>query len=44
MNRAGHAQGGLPDCLLVLAGAEIDRIVEHVNRARERSRDGYSCR
>jgi hypothetical protein len=30
--------------LLVLAGADGDRIVEHVDRARERSRDGYSAR
>ena len=27
--------------LLVLAGADVDRIVGHVDRARENSRDGF---
>ncbi|MEA2491314.1 MAG: hypothetical protein QOH21_3106 [Acidobacteriota bacterium] len=29
---------------LLLAGADVDSIVEHVDRARERSRDGYQRR
>ena len=30
--------------LLVLAGADVDLIVEHVDRARQRSTDGYQPR
>jgi hypothetical protein len=30
--------------LTVLAGADVDLIVEHVDRARERLKDGYSRR
>jgi len=29
---------------LILAGADVDLIVEHVDRARSRSDDGYSRR
>lgn len=38
------AQGVQAVALLVLAGADVDRIVEHVDRARARSQDGYQRR
>ena len=39
-----HPQAVYAVALLVLAGADVDLIVEHVDRARERSRDGNSRR
>jgi hypothetical protein len=39
-----HPQTVYSVALLVLAGADVDLIVEHVDRARERSMDGYSAR
>lgn len=39
-----HPQAVYSVALLVLAGADVDRIVEHVDRARGRSEDGYSRR
>lgn len=38
------AHSGRCVALLVLAGADVDRIVEHVDRARWRSEDGYRPR
>ena len=35
-----HPQTFYAVALLVLAGADVDLIVEHVDRARERSKDG----
>jgi hypothetical protein len=37
-------QGGRAVALLVLAGADVDLIVEHVDRAREQSTDGFKPR
>jgi hypothetical protein len=39
-----HPQAVCSVALLVLAGADVDLIVEHVDQARERSRDGYMRR
>ena len=39
-----HPQAVYSVALLVLAGADVDLIVEHVDRAREKSRDGNSRR
>ena len=39
-----HPQALSSVALLVLAGADVDLIVEHVDRARERSVDGYQRR
>ena len=46
LNRPGstHPQAVYSVALLVLAGADVDLIVEHVDRARTRSRDGYQPR
>ena len=40
----GDAQGGQGVALLVLAGADVDLIVEHVDRARGMSADGFQPR
>ena len=39
-----HPQALYAVALLVLAGADVDLIVEHVDQARVRSRDGYRRR
>jgi len=39
-----HPQALYAVALLVMAGADVDLIVEHVDRARSRSDDGYSRR
>ena len=39
-----HPQAGYSVALLVMAGADVDLIVEHVDRARKRSRDGFAPR
>ena len=39
-----HPQMIYAVALLVLAGADVDLIVEHVDRAREMSQDGYRAR
>ena len=39
-----HPQAVYSVALLVLAGADVERIVEYVDRARQRSRDGYRPR
>ena len=39
-----HPQMVYAAALLVMAGADVDLIVEHVDWARERSSDGYSRR
>ena len=39
-----HTQALHAAALLVLAGADVDRIVELADRARDRSRDGYQRR
>ena len=39
-----HRQAVYSVALLVLAGADVDRIVEHVDRSRGKSRDGYQRR
>lgn len=39
-----HPQALYAVALLVLAGADVDGIVEHVDRARGRSDEGYSRR
>lgn len=46
LNRPGstHPQMIYAVALLVLAGADVERLVEHVDQARERSKDGYSRR
>jgi hypothetical protein len=36
-----HPQAVYSLALLFLVGAEVEHIVEHVDRARERSNDGY---
>ena len=46
LNRPGstHPQAVYAVALLVLAGADVERIVEHVDRARGISHDGYQSR
>jgi hypothetical protein len=39
-----HPQMVYAVALLVIAGADVDRIVEHVDRARQRSAEGYRRR
>ena len=39
-----HPQALYSVALLVLAGADVNLIVEHVDKARDRSRDGYQRR
>jgi len=39
-----HPQAVYSVALLVLAGADVDLIVEHVDGARRKSQDGYSRR
>jgi hypothetical protein len=39
-----HPQAVYSVALLVIAGADVDLIVEHVDRARDRSRNGYQRR
>jgi hypothetical protein len=39
-----HPQAVYSVALLVLAGADVDLIVEHVDRARTRSEDGFQPR
>jgi hypothetical protein len=46
LNRPGstHPQAVYSVALLVLAGADVDRIVEHFDQARRQSHDGYRRR
>jgi hypothetical protein len=39
-----HPQAVYAVALLVLAGADVDHIVKHVDRARGRSQEGYQRR
>lgn len=39
-----HPQAVYSVALLVLAGADVEHVVEHVDRARRKSQDGYSRR
>ena len=41
---AGELDAATLQPTLGLAGADVDRVVEHVDRARRRSEDGYTSR